>query len=426
MKTKTIRAALAAALLGAVSLIALDAVAATSPSDTGPKVSKDVGTALSAAQKAMQAGDNKGALDQIHAAQAVASRTPDDDYVINEFLANASIGVKDYATAATAYEAMADSPVLAEDPNKSQTLHNAIILATNAKHYQKAVAYGAQLAALGPIDDKTAASLSEAYYYTNDYAHAQQMAQKSVDSAKAAGKLPDRGAMQIILNSEANSKNEAAAEGTLEELAIDYGDPGDWGQMIDIAMGTKGMRDIDALYFNRLRFVAGANAREDDYTLAAGIALQLYFPGEARAILESGMNKGVVSKGGKAGALLAQARAKAASDEKSLASQEAGGDKQGGEYNAKLAEAEYGYGRYAQAEAAARRAIAKGGAKDPSEAQMVLGQALVGQGKYADAITAFGAVSGGAAVTKAAHLWADYAKYKSQPATASAAGGGSH
>ncbi len=422
MKTKTIRAALAAGLFGAVSLFALDAYAAD---NTGPKVSKDVGAPLAEAQKLMQAGDNQGALAKVHEAQAVATRTADDDYVINEFLANAAIGVKDYTTAATAYEAMADSPVLNEDPNKAQTLHNAIILATNAKHYQKAIGYGQQLQALGPVDDKVDASLSEAYYYTNDFAHAQEMAQKSVDAAKAAGKAPDRGAMQIILNSQAGQKNEAGAEATLEQLATSYGDPQDWGQMIDIALGTKGLRDIDALYMNRLRFMSGATAKEDDYTLAAGIATQLYFPGEARAILTEGINKGIV-KSGKANAMLAQARAKAASDEKSLPGQEAAGEKQGGEYNAKLAEAEYGYGRYAQAESAARRAIAKGGMKDPSEAQMVLGQALVGQGKYADAITAFGAVSGGPATVKAAHLWTDWAKYKSQSAAAPAAGGPSH
>jgi tetratricopeptide (TPR) repeat protein len=422
MKTKTIRAALAAGLFGAASLFALNAYAAAADT-TGPKVSsKVIGAPLQEAQKLIQAGDNQGALAKVHEAQALPGRTPDDDYVINEFLASASIGTKDYTTAATAYEAMADSPVLSEDPNKAQTLHNALILATNVKHYQKAIGYGQQLQALGPVDDKVTASLSEAYYYTNDFAHAQEMAQKSVDAAKAAGKMPDRGAMQIILNSEAGQKNEAAAETTLEQLAVGYGDPQDWGQIIDIALGTKGMRDIDALYLNRLRFASGGNAKEDDYTLAAGIATQLYFPGEARAILTEGMGKGIV-RSGKAQAMLAQARSKAAADEKSIPSQEAAAEKQGGEYNVKLAQAEYGYGRYAQAEAAARRAMAKGGMKDASEAQMVLGQALVGQGKYADAITAFQAVSGGAAVTKAAHLWADWATYKSKSAAASATSG---
>ena len=86
---------------------------------------------------------------------------------------------------------------------------------------------------------------------------------------------------------------------------------------------------------------------------------------------------------------------------------------QDGAYNAKLAEALYGYGMYAQAEASARLAMQKGGNPDPSEAPMVLGQALTAQGKYDEAIAAFAQVSGGGPVTpRIARLWADYARIK--------------
>ena len=82
-------------------------------------------------------------------------------------------------------------------------------------------------------------------------------------------------------------------------------------------------------------------------------------------------------------------------------------------YNAKLAEALYGYGMYPQAEAAAKLAIQKGGSPDPSEAPMVLGQALAAEGKYDDAVVAFGQVSGGGPVTpRIARLWADFARIK--------------
>ena len=64
-------------------------------------------------------------------------------------------------------------------------------------------------------------------------------------------------------------------------------------------------------------------------------------------------------------------------------------------------------------EAAAKRAIQKGGNPDPSEAPMVLGQALTAQGKYDDAVAAFGQVGGGGPVTaRIARLWADYARIK--------------
>jgi hypothetical protein len=416
MKMKSIRAALAAGLFGAASLVALQAFAA----DSGPKVSKDFAKPISDAQALMKAGDMKGAMDKINEAAALPNPTPDDSYVINEFKANIAISLKDYATATTAFEAMADSPSLPAD-QKASTLHNAIILATNAKDYAKAVTYGNELIAMGPVDDKVAAALSESYYYQKDYAHAKEMAQKSVDAAKAAGQPPDRGALQIIMNSEANAHDEAGAEATLEQLAMAYNDPADWGQLLDLALGTKGLRDIDALYLNRLRIVTGGAGKVDDYTLIANVALQMGFPGEAQAALEAGIQKGAISDSGKVAALLSQARSKAAADQKSLGAQIAMGEKQGGEYNVKLAEALYGYGRYADAEAAARRAQAKGGTKDPTEAPMVLGMALVGEGKYAEAATTFQSVNGGAATNRAAHLWANYANGKAAPAAASAA-----
>lgn len=104
---------------------------------------------------------------------------------------------------------------------------------------------------------------------------------------------------------------------------------------------------------------------------------------------------------------------RADSDKTTMPDQIAQEQAQDGAYNAKLAEALYGYGMYPQAEAAAKLAIQKGGNPDPSEASMVLGQALTSEGKYDDAVMAFGQVSGGGPVTpRIARLWADYAKIK--------------
>jgi predicted Zn-dependent protease len=112
------------------------------------------------------------------------------------------------------------------------------------------------------------------------------------------------------------------------------------------------------------------------------------------------------------------ASAKAQVDQRDLPREEAQSKGKNGEFSLQLAEDYYGYGRYAEAEAAARRAIAKGAMKEPGEANMVLGMALVGQGRYSDAVQAFQQVSGGA--SKCAHLWLVYAQSKSQAGSAAA------
>jgi tetratricopeptide (TPR) repeat protein len=68
--------------------------------------------------------------------------------------------------------------------------------------------------------------------------------------------------------------------------------------------------------------------------------------------------------------------------------------KSGEQDRCKLGEDYWGYGRFADAEAAARRAMAKGGLKDPGEGNLLLGATLVAQGKYDEAIQTFGQVNG--------------------------------
>src|SRR5262249_5692939 len=139
-----------ACLLGSAAIVGTTisltpALAAAKPS--GPSVSPAVGKLLQPAQVAMQAGDYKGAMDLIKQAQALPDQTPFDTYSINNFLANAAIALKDYDTADAAYEAMADSPAM-PDADKPTILHNATLLAAQAKHWEKAAKYGTTYLAL--------------------------------------------------------------------------------------------------------------------------------------------------------------------------------------------------------------------------------------------------------------------------------------
>jgi hypothetical protein len=403
MKSNTICAALGAALFAAALSLAAQA------KDTGPKITMAVAKPLGEAQKLMQLTppDLKTALDKVREAQAVPGRTPLDDYMINQFAANIAVGLKDYPTATTDYEAMADSPLLDQDENKSATLSNAVFLSSAANHYQKAIHYGELMAALGPLPPKIQGTLAVDYYNLHDYPHARDMAQKSIDAAKAAGQQADPNALQVLVNSQVKSNNDVGAAATLEQLAAQSGSPDTWGRLINYTMDHSKPRDIDALNLMRLGVATGASLSALDYSLMGSIALHKGYPGDAVTAARHGGNAPGAS-------------AKAAVDQRDLAREEAGSKAKGGEFNVQLAEDYYGYGRYAEAESAARRAIAKGGMKTPGEANMVLGMAQVGQGHYGDAVAAFQQVSGGAGATKAAHLWLIYAQSKAAPAAAAA------
>jgi hypothetical protein len=407
---RTVRAALA------VSLLFATAGALSGTAWAAEKVSKSLAAPLTAAQDAFQKGDMQTAMAQIKVAQALPDRTPYDDYVINRFLSAVAANTKDYATSAQAFDAVTASPELALQPPEDQkaVYHDALVVNGNVQHWQSVVADGQQLEKLNANTDATYAEMAVGYYNLKDVPNAQTYAQKSIDMAKAAGKAPEQAALQIVMNGEAKSNNQGAAIATLETMAVAYSDPNTWRQLTELGLGMRGLKDIDALYIYRLRFLAGAMGQADDFPVMAGIANQLGYPTEALAVLQQGINSGKISGGqAQANGLLAKARSGANEDQRQLAGLASAAEHaKTGEADVKQAEDYWGYGRYADAETFARGAIGKGGMKDPSEGQMILGMALVAQGKSDDAIAAFGQVSGSEGRSKAAHLWSLYAQAK--------------
>ncbi|HEX4027826.1 MAG TPA: hypothetical protein VHX18_09415 [Rhizomicrobium sp.] len=229
----------------------------------------------------------------------------------------------------------------------------------------------------------------------------EEAAKQRIEADKKAGRVPDRNTLRMLLSAQSTLKDEAGMADTLEEEAADYNDPADWTDIIAITFGTPGLRDQDGIWLGRLLFVVGVPVPPSDASTVGEIASQHGFFGDAANAKAHG------------GQVDPDPGPRADSDRKTMPDQIAGEQTGDGAYNAKLAEALYGYGMYREAEAAARLAIQKGGNPDPSEAPMVLGQALTAQGKYDDAVVAFGQVAGGGPVTpRTARLWTDYAEIK--------------
>jgi hypothetical protein len=399
-----VRAAFVATLLCSAASVVAPAYAADAP-----KLTREVQKDLAAVQTALKTSDYAAALASIKAAQAVDGRTPYDDFMINTFLASIYIQQKDYTSATAPLEAAADSPAIPDD-QKKQTYFNAFQLAMNAKDFQKATVYGQQLQAMNALDSRMQANLALAFYEIKDMAHAQQFAQMSVDADKAAGRTPDENALKIIENSQISQKDTGAVQATLENLALNYNHADTWNKLIDVALGTKGIRELDELYLFRLKYQIPETMTPDDYLALGSVANSMGYATEAYNVLQKGISSGKITVA-KAGPTYTQAKTGAGIDERSLASIAASAQKaKTGEQDIKLAEDYWGYGRFADAEVAARRAISKGGIKDPSEGPMLLGMLLTVQGKYDEAIQTFSQVSGSASRTADAHIWNLYAQ----------------
>ncbi|HEY0265760.1 MAG TPA: hypothetical protein VGC16_03355 [Rhizomicrobium sp.] len=400
MKSSTLRAALTATLM-------LGAATGTALAADSPKLTHSVAAALADVQKAVAAKDYATASAGLEKAKAGAS-TPYDTLMINRFAMGVHVGQNDMAAADVDAEAAADvDPAAIPDADKAAIYKPALQLTLNAKKYDKAAKYAKLfLATTPPPTGADVALATQALYLGGDYAAATALAQKNIDAAKAANKTPARNDLDIIMSAQVKQKDEAGAENTLELLVQYYNMPEDWGQILGVTLGTKGMTDIDYVYAGRLMLATGAKTTPVDGQLVGSTANKSGLYGDAEAFQKIG---------GPA------PDAREAADKKSFASQIAAGDKQGGEYNVKTAEAAYGYGMYADAEKMARAAKTKGGTKDPIEADMVIGQSQAAQGKFADAATTFAGITApNPARARIVRLWTTYVKQKSAPATAAA------
>lgn len=408
MTKRFVRAALMACLLGTAGAVALTAplTPAYAAKPTGPTVSAPVGKLLQPASVAMQANDFATALGLIKQAQALPDQTPFDTYKINEFLGNVYIKMNDHVNAEVAFAAMADSPSLSEvtPEEKSTVTRVAALLSIEQKHYPAGLKYANAFIALGgPPDALVLAEMAQAYYYSNDYANAEAYSDKAL-AAVPAGGTPDRGALEVKFGAQLKAKKQDDAIKTLETIITYYNDPDEWGQLIDVSLGVKGIKDFEALHIYRLRPVVKATGHPEDYKVMAALAMSQSLPVEAEAVLQGGGQP-----------VSADIRGRAAADRKTIDSFVATAAKGAtGELDLKAAETLYGYGRYADAEAAARRAIQKGGAKtNANEANLVLAEALLAQGKPADATAALNAISAPSpGMAKAQHLWLLYAGRK--------------
>jgi hypothetical protein len=280
----------------------------------------------------------------------------------------------------------------------------------NAQHFQKALTYVQQLQALNALDPKFYPRVAIAYYELKDMPHAQQYAQMSIDAAKAAGQTPEENMLKIVMNSALEQKDASSVQSSLETLALQYNQPENWSRLIDLALNTKGMKDADELYMFRLKFLIPNAMTAEDYGPLASVANSRGYATEAYGVLQKGIAAGKITAAG-AGPTYTQARGGAATDAHDLNSIAAQAEHaKTGEADIKLAEDYWGYGRYADGEIAARRAIGKGGLKDPSEGPMLLGMLLAAEGKYTEAQQTLAQVTGSASRKAAAHLWITYAQ----------------
>lgn len=415
MTMKTARAILCALSLNAVVFAAVTAPVAVYAAEEG-KVGVKVGKPLQEAQQAAQSKQWETAISKIREADAVADKTPFEQFKINEFAGYVYVSQKKYGEAAAAYEKLLNSGFLSAEQSDQYTKQIAQMY-LQVKNNAKASEYLQRWLKAHPGDADMTAILGQLQYQQGQLQQAMSTFNGLVSSAEKSGGRPKEDWLKMMygISYKMNDSSKGLDKNTvnvIEKLVRYYPKPEYWQALL---LGLKEQQGSDAFRFqvSRLMLGVGAMKEGDDYIDLAQLANNLGYPGEALSAINAGYAKGVVGVGAgkdREDRMKATFTKAAAEDKTTLANL----DKKAraaatGQDDATLGEVYLGYEMYPQAIEALERGIKKGGLKRADQAQIALGIAYMRSSQLDKARAAFKQVPAEGELGRIASLWSLYA-----------------
>ena len=356
----------------------------------GDTVRPEVGNPLTAAQELMKAKKFKDALTKIREADAVADKTPFEDYMVEQMRLVAAYQAGDTATAETAL----DKVIASGRMDAAQQLQFVQALAQQhyqQKNYGKAVTWTQRYFSNGGKDANMRTLLIQAYYLGKDYPNAIKEVSAKIAAVEKSGQKPDEKDLQLLAAANNDMKNEAGYVGALEKLVQYYPSKNYW---TDLALRTQRKpsfnRDRLALDSYRLMNHIGLLDTTNDIMEMAQLSIQSGNPGEAMTIIDKGYATGLLGQGKEAERhkRLKDMAARAVAEDKKVLAQTEKEAVAGGNPGPvlRVAEAYAGYGQYDKAINLTEQALAKAGSlKNPDDARLRLVTYYLASGQKAKA-----------------------------------------
>jgi hypothetical protein len=402
-----------ATLIGTASFTPVRPAQAADEKKDKNTVSKPAAKPLKAAQDAIAAKKYSDALPHLKEVENLPSKTPYDEFVMNQMYAYVYAHTNQLAEAEKPLEAVLNSSYTpqSEIPDRVKTLMK---LNYQLKNYDKAIEFGQRAIKGGFADDDVYTFTVQAYYLKNDYKNTQKLAETYVDSEIKAGKTPKEDMLQLIQSSCLKLDDEECLSRTLEKLVTYHPKTEYWQNVIYTILKSPSLNDKALLNTFRLASEVDVLKRPEDYTEMAQLAIEAGSPGEAQRILEKGFQKNVFPDArsqDKNKRLLESAKKAADADLASLPKIAADADSAPtGDKDVGVGLAYLGYQQYDKAVDALSKGVSKGGLKNEAEARLLLGIAQLKAGHKDDAVKAFRSVKGDPSLERLANLWSLHAK----------------
>lgn len=406
MRTALIVVALFASLwLGA----SVSGVAAADQS--GPTVSKALAKPLKAAQDGMPARNWDAVLSNLKEAQTTAGeKSAYDNFVINQMLGFVYVQKQDYASAAPALEAAAQSQYATPEQQKGWL--RAVMGSYFAqRNYSKTVEVGEQAVKHGVTDTETYTTIADSQSKLGDWKGAAATIQQVVEHQAK----PDKKLLEFQWNCYVKLNDSADAGRVIEKLVAFYPEPDYWLN----ALAPLSRMDIKDAHLQlnvyRLMNDVGVLKRPSDYAEMAELALDQGYPGETQAILEKAFAQRIFTEQrdkDRYQHLLDGVKQRVTADLAQLGSSEKDAAvAPTGDAYLRLGAAYLSYGQNDKALAAITKSIDKGNLKSADEARLLLGIAKLRAKNAPEAERDFDKVSmsSNTAYARLGRLWALHA-----------------
>jgi tetratricopeptide (TPR) repeat protein len=377
-------------LLLAVACVATISTASAAEKAKGPEISRVIAKEMTAAQKALQAGQWAEALKNLDEAETKSPLTAFDKKTIYNFKGFADVKLGNLKAAQTEFErTLATGAATPEEvASIARTLFG---ISASTNQYQKTIDYGKQMVEAGTATPDNIAIIAQSYYQLKDCKSASAWADKAIAATRKAGETPKENVYLFKLQCASDAGDTATMDTVLMDLIRLNNKTSYWNTLLRIERQDERV-DRNTLMIYRIMYNTNAMNADTDYIEMAQLLADAALPGEAQAVLEKAMSTGVIKDDHKerTNRLLTALKARADADRKGLAQEDAEASKNpAGELDVKLGEVYYGFGDYQKAVDAISRGIQKGQIKHLDEAYVYLGLAEAQLKNYAEAKRTF-------------------------------------
>jgi hypothetical protein len=350
------------------------------------QVSHTIGKEMTAAQKALQAGQWAEALKSLDEAEAKSGITPFDKFKIHDLKGYAEFKLTKYKEAEADYEAaLAAGQYTPEETARTTNL--LFRVAAQNQQYAKAIEYGKQVTDSPTAKPDDFNIMAQLYYLQKDCKNTVAWADKSLAASKKAGETPKENTYQFKLQCASDAGDTAGMEGPLVDLIKLTNKTTYWNTFLRLERQDE-RDDHNLLMIYRVMYNTNAMNADTDYIEMAQLLGDAALPGEAAAVLTKAMSNGIVKDEHKerTARLLKSLQDRADADKKGLPQQEAeAGKSASGELSVKLGEVYYGFGDYQKAADAIAQGLQKGNIKHQDEAYVYQALADAQLKNYAEA-----------------------------------------